>query len=217
MTVLIVAVSGGAGANQPQTPGTQKPAPPNTAWIASKVALAFLPDFASGKAPQKVSDVPSPDSSDVNSEVTWDVVEPAAAIQQQYSLGMDGLQAGNPAPYLALLAPDYVQPGADKSKTAKQLTEMLARNHCDAAAFHILEASMERADHLKLRVWQQITFSSKDTPPTPVTTAPGKTHTINHSGKMTVTQIVQQEWVQSGIAWHLRRAETVQQKWEMVY
>lgn len=192
-TALILTLSGGAWANDSRTP--------NTADKAAEAALAFF------SAPAL-----SPSASVTLPDTFWDVTEPASAVRRQYRLGLDSLQAGEAAPYLALLAPNYTQPGADRAETAQRLTEMLARNRCDSAEFSITEARMKSATQIDVRIWQKLVFTSKNTPPTYMTTAPGKTSIINQTGRLTVTQIVREEWVQSGTAWRLHRAETVAQK-----
>lgn len=192
----VLGISSITWADQPQTP--------NTASKAAEAALAFLPARPAGELPEKFSEAPF--------EASWDVTEPAAAIRQLYRTGLDGLQSDKPAPYLALLASDYRQPGADRARTAQKLTEMLARNQCDAAKFCIISAQMENADRLVAQVWQEFTFTSKGTPPTYITTAPGLTRVVNNTGRLTVTQVLREEWVRTGAGWQIQRAETVAQK-----
>lgn len=189
-------------------------APPvNTAGAAMQAVQDFLP----GPGESKES-LPSPAWPDLSrADLPWDAAAGSAAIDQALKTALAGLAAGQAEPYLAILDVGYTQAGPvthflSRSETEARLRDLLARNRCEPVKFGLLACRMDAPDRAVVTVWEQMTCSSRNTPPTQIKGQNGQVAIVNQTGRLTITLALRQEWVRRPEGWRLRSAQALKSK-----
>lgn len=181
-------------------------------------APAAPPAAASGAEPDflpaQAALLPAPPDVLTPNQPVWDMLPAYAAIHGALQDSLAGLTASRADIYTADLETDYAQAASGGPEIGKRETEQRLRAFLDgyqytSAVFGITGLRMIAPDTATAIVRLSLGSLSRNTPPTLVKGANGKTFLLNNTISRNDSLLVSQDWVQRGGVWRMRRARTL--------